>query len=338
MPSRDQGTAPPFFSVVIATRNRPALFRQALESVVAQASADVEINVVNDGSEAEHQLAYDAVLAAVPRRVRSFSLVRRPNGHGGSYALNFGAAQASAPYLCFLDDDDLWTDPGHLARAQTVIAESEAPVDLYMTNQAAYLRGEKRLGAIWLDDLPAILSRRGGSPDRRGAHAVTVEDLLQSQGFCHLNILIVRRALFEEIGGLDEANRWEYDRDLYLRLIDRAAVMKYVPITTARHNIPDPTAAANITTRLSEFERRLYQIRALDRVIYFGRHPGLRAHGRLHKAYALKRLAEALAAAGRHVDAAFYAREALGAGPTVKWAGYTAWRTLSALAERSRRR
>ena len=45
----------PFFSVVMATRNRPALFRQALESVLDQSCRDIEIIVVNDGSASEYQ-------------------------------------------------------------------------------------------------------------------------------------------------------------------------------------------------------------------------------------------------------------------------------------------
>ena len=47
----------------------------------------------------------------------------------------------------------------------------------------------------------------------------------------------------------------------------------------------------------------------------------------------LKRIAESLAEAERYVDAASYAREALRAGPTLKWTGYTAWLTFRALLE-----
>ena len=318
-----------FFSVVIATRNRSALFRQALKSVLDQSCQDFEIIVVNDGSTGEHQPKYDSIIhAADPTRVRSFALIPWPQGHGGSFTRNFGAAEATAPYLCFLDDDDMWTDPDHLARAQAVIAESADPVDTYMTNQAAFLYGKQQSGPVWIEDLPSILARSGNRPDRHGAHTVTVEELLRSRGFCHLNTLIVRRALYEEIGGLDESNVWEHDRDLYLRLIDRAAVMKYVPVTIARHNVPDPNRAVNVTTLFSEFERRLTQLRLLDRAIYLSRHATIRAYARRHKAYTLKRIAKSLVAAGRHTEAAFYAREALGAGPTAKWAAYTAWRML----------
>jgi glycosyltransferase involved in cell wall biosynthesis len=319
----------PFFSVVVATRNRPALFRQALQSVLDQSCRDSEIIVVNDGSAGEHQPAYDSIMGEVDSaRVRCFALMPRPQGHGGSFARNFGATKATAPYLCYLDDDDIWTDQNHLTRAQVVIAEAGNSVDIYMTHQAAFLYDKQLPGPIWIEDLPPILTKLGNQPDRHGTHTVAVEDLLRSQGFCHLNTLIVRRALYEEIGGLDEKIGWEEDRDLYLRLIDRAAVMKYAPITVARHNVPDSTKGATISTAHSDFERRLFQLRLLDRAIFFSRHPAIRAYGRRYKAYTLKRIAESFATVGRHTEAEFYAREALGTGPTAKWAGYTVWRML----------
>lgn len=326
----------PLFSVVMATRNRPALFRDALQSVLDQSCRDIEIIVVNDGSTGEYQPAYKSILhGANSIRVRWSTLSSRPQGHGASFARNSGAAEASAPYLCFLDDDDTWTDPNHLDRAHAVITGAGEPVDLYMTNQVAFLHDKQLRGPIWIEDLPPILAALSNRPDRHGSHCVTTEELLRSQGFCHLNTLIVRRALYHDIGGLDENTGWEEDRDLYLRLIDRASVMKYTPVTIARHNVPDPAKKANLTTAHSEFERRLAQLRLLDRAILFSRHAAIRAYGRRHKAYTLKRIAESLAAAGRHADAVFYAREALGAGPTTKWAGYTAWRTLKHVLSRS---
>jgi hypothetical protein len=51
--------------------------------------------------------------------------------------------------------------------------------------------------------------------------------------------------------------------------------------------------------------------------------PLLRAHSRLHKGYALKRIAQELAAQGDSLGAWWYAREALGVLPTLKWVGYT---------------
>jgi hypothetical protein len=70
----------------------------------------------------------------------------------------------------------------------------------------------------------------------------------------------------------------------------------------------------------------------LDRAALFASHEAIRAHGRRHKAFALKKIAETLAGEGRQAEAAYYAREALGAGPTFKWAAYTLWRMLRTVA------
>jgi glycosyltransferase involved in cell wall biosynthesis len=321
-------------SVIIATRNRPALFAAALASVLQQSTPPAEVIVVNDGSDDEHRDAYARTIAEAGDRVRYYALIARPRGHGASYALNHGVARAMGDYVGFLDDDDSWIDSDHLVRVATTINAAERPVDLYMANQIAFANGERKAGPIWIEDLEGILRREGRQPDASGAYSASIADLLRCTGFCHLNTLIVRRALFNEIGGLDEANRWECDRDLYLRLIDKAGMIKYAPITVARHNIPDPAKTANVTTALSELDRRLYQLRLLDRAILFAQNPAIRAYARRHKAYTLKRMAQALDSSNRRGEAAFYAREGLGAGPTLKWAAYAAWQGLRALAER----
>ena len=75
-------SAAPQFSVIVATRDRAALFAEALRSVAEQTTEDTEIIVVNDGSSPEALSAYAAVLDAAQARLgprlRSFSLVRRP--------------------------------------------------------------------------------------------------------------------------------------------------------------------------------------------------------------------------------------------------------------------
>jgi glycosyltransferase involved in cell wall biosynthesis len=321
-----------YFSVIMATRNRPAEFRKAVDSVLVQSFRDIEIIIVNDGSEERYQAEYAAILDAINGiPVRVVSLARLSSGHGQSFAINSGVSKSEAPYICFLDDDDYWTDPRHLERAASVISSS--PVDLYMANQAAYRGADIQPGPIWLDDLGSILQRLDRRPERDGSYTVDAEDLLRSRGFCHLNTLIVRRTLYEDIGGMAEDIRWECDHDLYLRLVDRAALMKFVPVVVSRHNIPDPTKRSSMTTGLTEAERRLFQLSVFRRAQVLARNPMIRSYAQKHTAYTLKRIAESLAEAERYVDAASYAREALRAGPTLKWTGYTAWLTFRALLE-----
>jgi glycosyltransferase involved in cell wall biosynthesis len=310
----------PLFSVILATRDRPALFADALRSVLAQDNHDFEVVVVNDGSSEEHRAAYEEVLEAArsqQRPVQSHWLIRRPRGHGQSYALNFGVSQASGTYVCFLDDDDIWLDHTHLSRAARVLEREAA--DLYMANQVAF-RGETRLpGPVWIEELADAMARRGVKPVSEGALAVGVSDLMGLHGFCHLNALTVRKSLYEAIGGMDETIRWECDRDVFLRLVDRAEYILHHPAVVARHNVPDPAKAASMTTSLATLERWLFQIRVLDKAAIFARHTGIRSHARQHKAFALKRVTEDLAQAGNWTTAAYYGWQALAAGPTLKW-------------------
>lgn len=313
----------PKFSVVMATRDRPRLFGEALESVLCQTYGDFEVIVVNDGSAADHDTEYERVYALagerIGDRIKIHRLIRRPKGHGQSYSINFGVDQAAGEYVCFLDDDDVWTDTGHFARA--AVAVGAAPnADLYMSNQRAYLRDERVLGPIWLDALETELACRGMKPDANGVFQVGVDDLMQTSGFCHMNCLIVRRELFKAVGGMDEGIRWECDRDLFLRLIDQGERMLFHPVFMSHHNVPDPGKTLNMTTAVSMLEKRLLQIRVLDKAALFAAHPKIRAHARQHKGYALKKIAEELAAKKEWQSAAYYAREALGAKFSVKWA------------------
>ncbi len=334
----------PLFSIVIATRDRAELFAAALDSVMAQDFDDTEIVVVNDGSKPESLPVYAAILdraqARLGSRLRRFQLVRRAKGHGSSYSLNYGVEQARGDYVCFLDDDDLWTDSGHLGRsAQVILHQRQAGrmVDVYMANQAAFRAGQRLAGSVWIEALEGQLRARGRTPDADGAHAVDIADLLGSGGFCHLNTLTVRRDFFLQVGGLDESIRWENDRELFMRLLDKAALMIHHPALTARHHVPDPAAGTSLTTALSPLDRRLWQLRVMDKCTLGLHDPRLRAHARLHKVYALKRIAEELALQKAWRTASFYALEALAAGPTVKWALFTAYCGLRRLVQRGAR-
>jgi TolB-like protein len=105
--------------------------------------------------------------------------------------------------------------------------------------------------------------------------------------------------------------------------------MSFMPVVVSRRNIPDPAEKSSMTTGLTE--RRLSQLAVFSRAQYLARHPVIRAYALKNTSYTLRQIAESLAVAGRYVDAASYAREALRAGPTLKWTGYTAWLTLRAL-------
>lgn len=316
------------FSVIIPSRNRPSLLRVALASVTAQSCDSVEIIVVDDGSDERHLSDYRAIAGESGKPVNFHSLPRRPSGHGPGYTRNFAAARAKGEYLCFLDDDDSWIDASYLNRVGAAF-ETNPQADLHLSNQAAFLGAVRLSGPVWIEELEDILKSEGKLKGQ-GAYAVTTDHLLSCKGFAHLNTIVVRHSLFDQVGGFDAELRWEEDRDLYLRLIDRSEMILYSPHFVARHNVPDPRERSNATTAISEMERRLSQLRVFDKASSLAQHREIRSYATQHKAYTLKHLAENLVKSREYEKAIYYARAAWRIAPTMRWTAYTIWLALMA--------
>src|ERR1700744_4710601 len=89
-------------SAVIPTRNRPGLVCRAVESVLKQTIADLEVVVVVDGPDAATALALQEFHDP---RIRCIELQQNV---GGSEARNVGIREAQGTWIALLDDDDEW--------------------------------------------------------------------------------------------------------------------------------------------------------------------------------------------------------------------------------------
>ena len=90
----------PQVSVIIPTYNRAHLVGEAIDSVLSQTYDDLELIVVDDGS----QDGTRDVVAAYGSRLTYLHQEHR----GVSAARNRGIEEARGNYLSFLDSDDLW--------------------------------------------------------------------------------------------------------------------------------------------------------------------------------------------------------------------------------------
>lgn len=92
--------AGPRISVVLATRDRPALLPRAIESVLAQRHRGWELVVVDDGDT-------DAVARTLAGREDSRIVVVAGPRRGLSAARNAGLDRAGGEVVCYLDDDNV---------------------------------------------------------------------------------------------------------------------------------------------------------------------------------------------------------------------------------------
>lgn len=317
------------FTIVIPSRNRAGLLRQAIESVLAQTHPAVEVIVANDGSDGDQAVEYAGMASEWPERVRFLDLEPTPRGHGPSYAINRGVDAARGLYVGFLDDDDVWTDPEHLARAWRVLTDGAPIGDLYFANQRAW-RGDRLVEEdLWLSGLRAHLEGRA-RPDAHGAYRIDADLLMNALDgkFNHLNTTLVRRALYLQIQGMDEHIRYECEWDLYLRLLAAATRIDYHPGVVARHNVPDPAKAVNVSTGMPVAQKLLFRGMVLDKAIAFSERASIRRMAARHRIYTSRRLATLLAGEKRFEQAAFHARQAVTGPLDVKWWLYAAYLSL----------
>jgi len=105
----------PAVSVVIPTRNRAELVSRAVQSVLSQTFADLEVVVIIDGPDETTKALLDSI--SDPRlRVHMY-----PVSSGGAEARNLGVRNSAAGWIAFLDDDDQWL-PEKLAVQMSIVA------------------------------------------------------------------------------------------------------------------------------------------------------------------------------------------------------------------------
>lgn len=178
-------------SVIIPTYNRCPMVGEAVNSVLSQTRSDCELIVVDDGSTDE-----------TPDRLRDYAArltVLAQDRRGVAAARNLGAAHASGRYLAFLDSDDLW-HPRKLQR-QIDFMESGTDVDICQTDE------------IWI--------RNGVRVNPRNKHRKPSGDIFRaSLDLCLVSpsAVMLRRDLFERVGGFDESLPVCEDYDLWLRI------------------------------------------------------------------------------------------------------------------------
>ena len=183
--------------VIIPTYNSMPYLQHAIQSALSQSFQDIRIFIVDDGSTDETQ-AYVGTI-----NDERLVYLRKENG-GPSSARNRGIEASDAPYVAFLDSDDLW-EKEKIERQLQVITEGHGLVYCHQKT---------------LDESGAVI----GSLEAKLRGSI-FDDLLTGTGIVGSDSsALVRRNIIAAVGGFDERLWFGEDWDLWLRVARKHSV------------------------------------------------------------------------------------------------------------------
>ena len=297
----------PLVSVVIATRERPALLERAIQSILRQSLQEIEILVVDDGSTPSTLAAYRQAAETADSRVAYHLAAEAPSPvRGISEARNFGLSLARAPYVVFFDDDDEMSSADHLDLA--VSFHRQYPRVLYFGDIQSLNEGRViETGRIRLVDGPITHSRLSSDPP---VYMATVEQfsVTITRRYPHFDAALLDTALAKELGGFTRQLFLAEDVNFFLRYADKCSGVIYRREAVVDFDVTPRPRAFNV---LPAFERDLMASVSLSQARFHLRNPHLFRAAVAIEAYMLASAAGTLQEAGNRLAARCLARQSL---------------------------
>jgi glycosyltransferase involved in cell wall biosynthesis len=195
-------TLKPLIDVIIAVHNGAEFLAQSLQSIRNQSFTNHHIWVVDDASTDESvdiARAFEGVTVLQPGKVR------QPG------AMNFGIEHSTAPFIAFLDADDLWTPE---------------KLDLQMQYLTNHPEVDGVFGAI-----------RQFTSTNTHATPESMQWLGPPQHGVSLTTLLIRRPSMNTAGLLNTDSQVNHLVDWYSRALSRNLVFRWIPETVMHRRV-----------------------------------------------------------------------------------------------------
>lgn len=234
----------PLVSVIIPTYKRPDTLDRAIESVFRQTYTPIEIIVVDDNNPDSEGRALTEECMKKYENDSRVQYVKHEHNKNGSAARNTGARHSKGEYLAFLDDDDEYYP-------EKIAAQVKRLEELDETWGACYTKyirkkddgtlvstsTEHRQGDIYFHELCRNFWHGGGTGP------------------------LVRRSVFEDIGGFDETFKRNQDVEYMIRIAKKYKVayektLGHIQYVDSFHEIQS-TKPQTLTNFLACFQKEI---------------------------------------------------------------------------------
>jgi len=208
-------------SVIIPTFNRSAFLKKAIESVLSQGYQDLELIVVDDGSEDD-----------TPEVVANFDFgiryIKQKNKGPGA-ARNLGIKNSKGEFIAFLDSDDWWEKDKLGIQFKAMQENPEYAIS--HTEEAWYRNGE-------------LLNQK----QKHKKHQGYIFDKCLPICAVSMSTVMARREIFNEVGLFDEELPCCEDYDFWLRVsIGHKLLLVDKPLTLKDGGRPDQVSSIYAT-------------------------------------------------------------------------------------------
>lgn len=221
----------PLISIIIPVRNCRQYIKEAVNSALDQDYKNLEVIVVNDGSSDYNYSSLESISHCIK--------VHNLPGMGVSFARNYGMKNANGDYFAFLDADDVWC-PGKL------------------TAQIHYFKCHPEVGCVfggfskWHSDgsgcfPPAeeLMADCTSITDCEVARSGWIYTRLLNGLLVGMNTAVIRREVFENLGGFDESMRIGEDYLFWLK-VSRVYEMHALNAKVALYRIHSSSAMSRL--------------------------------------------------------------------------------------------
>ena len=305
----------PLVSVVIPTYNRAQQTIAAIQSVLAQSYASIEIIVVDDGSTDGSGEVIQRFVSENLNDCHQILFVSQPN-QGASVARNTGISNARGEYIAFLDSDDSWV-PEKLEYQMQALEQFKNECGVCFTD--ARLVNNSGL------DISSFQVHGRNYKEPMGIDRDVMKSLAESFSGFWISSLLVRADIARQIGGFSPDISFVEDRDFHFRLslVTSVAYVNKQLIRTDR--TPSPAGSTvrpwdNAEVQFRQQQRMLEKWLTMDSGLPAELHRTVQRNlGALHSHWANWYLENGRYEEARHaVTSAVKYKFAL--GTTIKWA------------------